>query len=43
MSDIFICYSRNDIDIAARLMQRFQTEDWDVFIDQQIHVGRLSK
>ncbi len=40
MSDIFICYSRQDASIADRLMQRFQEAGWNVFIDKQTHVGR---
>ncbi|MDO9312807.1 MAG: SUMF1/EgtB/PvdO family nonheme iron enzyme [Nitrosomonas sp.] len=40
MSDIFICYSRKDIDTAMRLLQLFEAEGWRVFIDKQTHVGR---
>ncbi len=40
MSDIFICYSRQDFPIADRLMQQLQAEGWSVFIDKQTHVGR---
>lgn len=40
MSDIFICYSRTDISIAIKLLQRLQAEGWNVFIDKQTHVGR---
>lgn len=40
MNDIFICYSRNDIAIATRLIQHFQEEKWSVFIDKQTLVGR---
>jgi formylglycine-generating enzyme required for sulfatase activity len=40
MSDIFICYSRKDIAIATQLVQRFQQEGWNVFIDKQTYVGR---
>ncbi len=35
MSDIFIGYSRSDSAIAERLVQRFQQEGWQVFIDRQ--------
>ncbi len=40
MSDIFICYSRKDVDTAMRLLQLFEAEGWRVFIDRQTHVGR---
>jgi len=40
MSDIFLCYSRTDISVATKLVQRLQAEGWDVFIDKQTHVGR---
>ncbi len=40
MSDIFICYSRQDFPIADCLMQQLQAEGWSVFIDKQTHVGR---
>ena len=40
MSDIFICYSRKDVDTAMRLLQLFEAEGWRVFIDKQTHVGR---
>lgn len=40
MSDIFICYSRKDIDAAMRLVHLFEAEGWRVFIDKQTHVGR---
>ncbi|MDP1934528.1 MAG: toll/interleukin-1 receptor domain-containing protein, partial [Nitrosomonas sp.] len=40
MNDIFIGYSRSDSAIAERLMQRFQQEGWQVFIDRQTLVGR---
>ena len=40
MSDIFICYSRQDMSSADRLTQHLQAEGWTVFIDRQTHVGR---
>ncbi|MDO9311236.1 MAG: SUMF1/EgtB/PvdO family nonheme iron enzyme [Nitrosomonas sp.] len=40
MNDIFIGYSRSDSAIAERLVQRFQEEGWQVFIDRQTLVGR---
>ncbi|MBX9637851.1 SUMF1/EgtB/PvdO family nonheme iron enzyme [Nitrosomonas sp.] len=40
MSDIFIGYSSSDSAIAERLVQRFQEEGWQVFIDRQTLVGR---
>ncbi|MDO9469199.1 MAG: hypothetical protein Q8M57_03250 [Nitrosomonas sp.] len=33
MNDIFIGYSSSDSAIAERLVQRFQEEGWQVFID----------
>jgi|CXWL01.1.fsa_nt_gi formylglycine-generating enzyme required for sulfatase activity len=39
MSDIFLCYSRTDIDVALQLANRFEKENWSVFIDQQTRVG----
>ncbi len=40
MSDIFICYSKEDRSIANQLVQRLQEEKWSVFIDTNTHVGR---
>ncbi|MDP3664722.1 MAG: SUMF1/EgtB/PvdO family nonheme iron enzyme [Nitrosomonas sp.] len=40
MNDIFIGYSRSDSAIAERLVQRFQQEGWQVFIDRKTPVGR---
>lgn len=40
MNDIFIGYSSSDSAIAERLVQRFQEEGWQVFIDRQTLVGR---
>jgi formylglycine-generating enzyme required for sulfatase activity len=39
MSDIFLCYSKQDIDTAQRLVQLFETEGWRVFIDKKTQVG----
>ncbi|MBK6957640.1 MAG: SUMF1/EgtB/PvdO family nonheme iron enzyme [Nitrosomonas sp.] len=39
MSDIFICYSRKDSALAARLKQRLQAEGWTVFMDEHIDAG----
>ena len=39
MSDIFLCYSKQDIDTALRLVQLFETEGWRVFIDKKTQVG----
>jgi formylglycine-generating enzyme required for sulfatase activity len=39
MSDIFICYSRKDRALAARLKQRLQAEGWTVFMDEHIDAG----
>lgn len=40
MSDIFICYSRNDRAIAEKLVQHFRAEKWTAFLDVQTHVGK---
>lgn len=40
MNDIFIGYTRSDSAIAERLVQQFQEEGWQVFIDRQTLVGR---
>lgn len=40
MSDIFICYSRTDPAVAAKLAERLRAEGWSVFMDVQTHVGR---
>ncbi|MDP3280168.1 MAG: SUMF1/EgtB/PvdO family nonheme iron enzyme [Nitrosomonas sp.] len=40
MSDIFLGYSSSNSAIAERLVQRFQQEGWQVFIDRQTLVGR---
>lgn len=39
MSDIFLCYSRADAAVADRLVARL-TEEWSVFIDRNMYVGR---
>lgn len=39
MSDIFLCYSKQDIDTALRLVQLLETEGWRVFIDKKTQVG----
>ncbi|MDR4515613.1 toll/interleukin-1 receptor domain-containing protein, partial [Nitrosomonas sp.] len=40
MSDIFICYSRQDLSIADKLVRHLQESGWTVFIDRQTHVGQ---
>ena len=40
MSDIFICYSRTDSAIARQLTDRLEAENWTVYLDVQIPVGR---
>lgn len=40
MSDIFICYSRTDHAVAAKLAERLRAERWSFFMDVQTHVGR---
>ncbi|MCP5244644.1 MAG: toll/interleukin-1 receptor domain-containing protein [Burkholderiales bacterium] len=40
MSDIFICYSRQDLSIADKLIRYLQESGWTVFIDRQTHVGQ---
>lgn len=39
MRDIFVCYSREDLAIADRLIQHLHEAGWTVFIDRQTHVG----
>lgn len=40
MSDIFICYSKTDVLIAASLAEQFRMNGWSVFLDVQTLVGR---
>ncbi|MGB7990858.1 MAG: TIR domain-containing protein, partial [Candidatus Methylophosphatis roskildensis] len=40
MSDIFICYSRTDRAIAAKLVGHLRAEGWSVFLDTQTQVGK---
>ena len=40
MSDIFICYSKADREIARQLAERLRAEGWSLFMDVQTHVGR---
>ena len=40
MSDIFICYSRQDLNTANKLIKLLEAEGWTVFIDRKTHVGR---
>lgn len=40
MSDIFLCYSRADSQVATQLEKQLKAEGWTVFRDVQTHVGR---
>ncbi|MGH8497367.1 MAG: toll/interleukin-1 receptor domain-containing protein [Methylococcales bacterium] len=40
MSDIFLCYSRTDSQLAGQLEQRLKAEGWSVYRDVQTLVGR---
>ena len=40
MADIFICYSRKDKTIAAKLVKIFRDRGWSVFIDVTIQPGQ---
>ena len=40
MADIFICYSRKDKTIAAKLVKIFKDRGWSVFIDVTIQPGQ---
>ncbi len=40
MSDIFICYSRTDHAVAAKLAERLRAEGWSFFMDVQTRVGK---
>lgn len=40
MNDIFLCYSKQDINAALRLVQLLEAEGWRVFIDKKTQIGR---
>ena len=40
MSDIFICYSSNDREVALKLKGIFVNRGWTVFVDQDIVTGK---
>jgi formylglycine-generating enzyme required for sulfatase activity len=39
MSDIFICYTRNDQAVAAAMSESFQAQGWTVFLDANDNSG----